>query len=794
MNSERLPTLAARVLPAASPEDEVEMSVRAVRMTTIRSLSLVICIVFASPFLSPVTLQAQTVAGTVQSAGNPIVGATVRLLELDRIEHTGAQGQFTFPDVPKGIYRVYVGVAGYASATDTVNVTSGTASVSINLRESAIHLKEVVVSASPIARTSDELYQSTASKSLVEFQNSSGTSFAEKISDLPGVAVRSLGSAPSRPILRGLGDNEVLILENGLRMGDLATFDPAHATPIEAIGVMQIDVVRGPATILYGPSTIGGIVNVITDIVPAVSDHSVSGTAAIEGNTVSGESAGYVNNVYSLGKQAFRVSAGGVRAGNIRIPSGSYTDPETGTIFNLDRMPQTFDHSGEAGLGYAYQSDFGSIGIGAKHFEVNYGIPGVPPNPDFANVPPTTSRIAQRRNTVEFRSLFNGGFAFINQVKLNASYNDYNHSEFPTAQDASGVSDPEATHFHKREFNGVLQLQQQPFGKLQGTLGLWTNIENMSIQGDEPLGPNSRTNGFAAYAYEEYPAAEKTRLQAGLRYDYNKIQTRPDPQSTDPNFQTLNASRLSNALTASLGAIQQLTSQLTGSVSLARSFRAPTVQELFANGLDAPSGTYTVGTLGLGPETGLGADASLKGNFSNASFELSPYANSIHNYIYGFLRGDVIQGFPVRQFGATNARLFGFDASVTVQPAQYFALKAGADYVNAEDTRQNVPLPFIPPLRGLLRATYQDPIYMGMIETRVAANQTRLGEGDTPTSGYTVVNLGIGMRFSRQRVLNNISIHCDNVFNRMYRDNLSVIKDFIPQPGRGFRLNYQAMY
>jgi len=83
---------------------------------------------------------------------------------------------------------------------------------------------------------------------------------------------------------------------------------------------------------------------------------------------------------------------------------------------------------------------------------------------------------------------------------------------------------------------------------------------------------------------------------------------------------------------------------------------------------------------------------------------------------------------------------------------------------------------------------------MSMVETRLAGSQTRLGEGDTPTPGYAVVNLGVGMRFARQRVVNNISIHCDNVFNRVYRDNLSVIKDFIPQPGRGFRLNYQATY
>jgi iron complex outermembrane recepter protein len=485
---------------------------------------------------------------------------------------------------------------------------------------------------------------------------------------------------------------------------------------------------------------------------------------------------------------------GGVRAENTRIPSGNYTDPGTGAVFNLDRMPQTFDHSGEAGVGYGYQGDFGAFGIGGKHFEVNYGIPGVPPNPDFANVPPTTSRIAQRRNTVELRSLLNHGFAFIDRIKLNASFNDYNHSEFPTAQDASGVSDPEATHFQKRQLNGVLQLQHQPLGRLQGTLGLWTNVENMKIRGDEPLGPNSRTTGLAAYAYEEYPAGDNTRVQAGLRYDYNKIQTRPDPQSTDPNFQTLNASRLSNAVTASLGAIQTLTPQLTGSLSLARSFRAPTVQELFADGLDAPSGTYTIGTPGLDPETGLGADLSLKGNFANASFEISPYANSIQHYIYGFLRGDTIQSFPVRQFGETNARLLGFDASVSVQPAQYIALRAAADYVNAEDTRQHIPLPFTPPLRGLLRATFQNSTYMGLVETRLAASQTRLGEGDTPTPGYAVVNVGVGMRFARQRVLNNISVHCDNVFNRVYRDNLSVIKDFIPQPARGFRLNYEASY
>ncbi len=753
--------------------------------------------VFLVALALPAIARAQaTVRGTVldEQSHQPIVGATVRLLELDRLQITGAGGRFAFLDVPKGRYRVFARTMGYAAATQIVEVSGGQAVTTVALKRSAILLPEVVVSASPYARPADEQYQSAESKSQIEFDNSVGTSFAEKISDLPGVSVRGNGSAPSRPILRGLSDNRVLVLENGLRDGDIATYDPAHATPMEAMGIAQIDVVRGPATILYGPSTIGGLVNVITNIVPTVSSRPVSGTVSIEGNSVSDEYSGYFNTVYSAGASAFRISAGGLHSQDIRIPSGTYADPVSGMPFPLDRMPQSFDHSSEVGLGYAFQGDFGSIGLGGKHYEMNYGIPGVPPNPNWSTVPPATSRITQRRNTVELRGLFSSNGSWIKQWKLEANYNDYNHSEFPTVQDSSGVSDPQANHFHKREFNGRLQFQHQPLGHLQGVFGAWTDIQNLTIEGDQPLGPNSVTTGFAGYALEEYRLSGGSSLQGGLRYDYNKIQTRPYPQSSDSTFQTLDVSQLSNAVTASLGVLTKFTPGITGTLSLARSFRAPTVQELFANGLDAASGTYSVGTATLAPETGYGIDASLKGSFNRLDFSVSPYVNIIRNYIYGFLRGDTLEGFPVRQFTATDARLAGFEASVEVQPMVNLALRASTDYVQAEDTRNNVPLPFTPPWRGLLRGTYQESRYVGMIEWRGAARVTRLGIGDTPTGGYGVVNLGVGVRLTERGVLHDISLHCDNVFNRVYRDNLSVIKDFIPQPARGFRLNYELIF
>lgn len=722
-----------------------------------------------------------------------MANADVRLLELERSDRTGPNGTFRFADVPLGTFRIVATAVGHAPATDTVTVTGPTTTVTIDLRESPISLPAVVVAA-PSPHLANELYQPVASKGRTDFDNSSGMGFAEKLADLPGVAVRGNGSAPNRPILRGLGDNEVMVLENGLRVGDIATYDPAHATPIDAMSIEEADVVRGPATVLYGPSTIGGMVNLLTSLVPSVTGRPISGTASLEGNSVNGEAAGFISTTLSSDQSALRISASGLHAGDIGIPTGSYTDPASGAAFNLDHLPQTFDHSFQGGIGLVHQGAFGMIGIGAKHFEINYGIPGVPPNPDWLNVPPTTSRISQQRNAVEFRSLLNTGGAFAQRVKLEASYNDYNHSEFPTAQDSTGVSDPQANHFHKQEFNGVLQLQQRPLGRLTGTLGLWTDIQNLTIDGDQPLGPNSVTSGIAGYAYEEYLAGHATRIQGGLRFDYNRIHTNPDLQSTDSVFRTLVAARTTNAVTASIGAIHQLEPGLTASFSVARSFRAPTVQELFANGLDAPSATYSIGTATLGPETGLGVDASLKGDFGQVAFELSPFLNSINHYIYPFLRGDTIQNFPVRQFGATDARLAGFEASITVAPVSHLVLDARGSYVNAQDTRQHMPLPFIPPLHGSVRGTWQDGKYMGALEVRMAAPQHRLADGETPTNGYTIVNVGAGMRVLSRGLESVITVHCDNAFDTVYRDHTSVIKDFLPQPGRGFRINYQLFY
>jgi len=745
-----------------------------------------------------------TIHGIVKGDHAPIVGATVRVLELNRVILTNAQGEFTFTNLPAGTYSVFARAIGYASATNTAQVTDNTVETEFQLHESAIEMEEIVVSASPYARPANDQYQSAESKSMAELHASPGSSFAEEIEDIPGVSVRWNGSAPARPMMRGLTDNDVLVLENGLRIGDISTFDPAHAVPIEPEAVEQIDVVRGPASVMFGPNAVGGLVNVITDLIPAASSTTVSGRVSVLGNTVSDLYSGYFTTTLSDGSSAFKLSAGGLHSQDIRIPDGFYTDPGTAQGYQLDRIPQSFDRTSEESAGYSYSGSFGMIGIGAKHYEMNYGIPGDPIDPVYMN--PTFSRIEMKKNSVELRGLFEVGGSFVDRIKLNANTVEYTHSEHPTAPDVDSAGNPIGTfsefqqnNFHQNTYNTTLQFILHPMGNWRGTLGIWTNFDNLTIGGLQPLGPNTLTTDIAGYLYEEYTASEDTRFQGAIRYDYNKIQTNPDASSLSPRFQTMDTSRLASAVTGSIGVIQKLTYGLTGTLSVARSFRAPTQQELFGYGPDDASASFILGDAGLVPETGLEVDLSLKGQYAGLSFEVSPYINFISNYLYSYFPGgtDTTQqpNYPYRQFAQTDARLYGFDLTASVELIDHWAMTVSGSYVNAAAVRDSVtPLPFIPPLKGLLRVNYQDDTYSGMIEWRLAAAQNNLGIGDTPTAGYGVVNLGAGIRLPQDGVVHNISVHCDNALNQVYRDNLSVLKDFIPQPGRGFRLNYDLVF
>ena len=408
-----------------------------------------------------------------------------------------------------------------------------TTTLDIALRESPMRLEDVVVSAAPDAGSPREQYQSTATKSRADFLTSPGTSFAEKISDLPGVAVRGNGSAPDRPILRGLGDNEVLVLENGLRMGDLATFDPAHATPIDALSIAQVDVVRGPATILYGPSTIGGIVNVITDIVPEVSDRRVSGTAAWQREFREPTRRPATSTTCSATSiRRSRLSAGGVHGSDIRIPSSNVRRSRAaGAEFDLDR--DAADVRSQLGSRRRLRvpgRSFGTIGIGGKHFadELRHSRRSAEPGFRDDSAHHVAHRAAAQHGRAAAACSTSGAGCSISVRRERPRTTTTRNPSSRPRRIETGVSDPQANHFRKRRLNAVVQLLQQPWGRLHGTLGLWTQHREPQHRGRSAARPELDDDGVGRHTRTRSSrVTPNTRLQAGLRYDYNKIQTHP---------------------------------------------------------------------------------------------------------------------------------------------------------------------------------------------------------------------------------------------------------------------------
>jgi iron complex outermembrane receptor protein len=462
-------------------------------------------------------------------------------------------------------------------------------------------------------------------------------------------------------------------------------------------------------------------------------------------------------------------------------------------------MPQSFIHTTEEGIGYSYTGDWGSIGISGRHFISNYGIPGDPVDTAQTNPGPTSSRIQQEKYSSELQAVFNMNGSFIHQVRLNANVTDYLHAEYPTIlQPDFSVTDSEQNSFHQNGYNARLQFIEEQMGAWSGSLGLWTDFENMTMGGPQPLGPNSLTSDIAGYVLEEYRAAEHTRIQGAVRYDYNSISTFDQVGSPVEQFQHFDISKTAGAVTGSLGIIHNLSDEMSLALNVGRSFRAPTVQELYAKGPDDASQSSMLGDSALVPETSIGIDLRLSGHYSNVTFSFSPFLNLITNYIYSYNTGilDTLNDpqYNFRQFAQTDARLFGAEASVAMALSERWSIAASADYVQSEDTKNNVPLPSTPPLRGMLKLKYIDNTYEGLIEWRLADAQNRLGDGDFATAGYGVVNLGFGVRLSSGEVNHNISLHADNILDQRYYNNLSAIGFFLPQPGRGFRLSYDVLF
>ena len=747
--------------------------------------------------LSGALAGAQTrVSGTVLIAetGEPAHNAEVLLLETAQVAHTDENGRFAFEGVNHlGAFTIHVDL-GFLSAIRTVVVDAedeeAFAIAEPILLESQHRMHERVTVTSSVSDSSPfQAFGSVHAMEGLDLQNESARNLAELLESSPGVAMRSFGPGSARPVIRGFDGDRVLVMEDGVRTGDLGSQSADHGVPVDPLQAERVEVVRGPATLLYGSNAMGGAVNVIS-----MGSHLAH--SPLPGFR------GQANLDYSTADEGIR---GGVRmqasgagwftwGGGNSNRTGDYHSP-AGVV---DNSASSMDQ-GEAGFGLFGDRVWFSGSVRAD--DSRYGVPFAGrfhgaqghEEEDHEEGEPAVDVATDRR---QFRTDFGirelgAGFE---EAEFTVRYSDYNQDEIETP--AGSGPEEVATHFDNRSL--VLRGElKKPSGRVMSRVGLWGHLREYQAAGEEALAPKTQQNAFAAFAYNEIHPGGRFSLLFGARVERNAYDAgeRPAgegheegehdaPEVLDRNF--LGASASAGARFALNDA-----TALVGTTSF--SSRSPSLEELYNFGPHVGNLAFEIGNPSLDPERSLGLDLSFRRNSERLSGSISFFRYDISDFIFGAATGEQQGGLQVLEFLQSDAAYQGFEVEGHLSLGAV-ELVANASYVDAKLTGTNEYVPRIPPLGGQLRLDI--PVGRLRLAPRVrwAARMDRLYQGETATDGYAVLDFTASYVFVATHTTSNISLRAYNITDSEYRHHTSLIKDLAPQMGRGFRISYSLRF
>jgi iron complex outermembrane receptor protein len=712
--------------------------------------------------------------------GDPLGGATVQIEELRRETESGEDGAFVFENVPPGSYHLFVRAQGYSTRRTEVQVAAGAPPIELQV-DFDLHFEEVV-SVGPEARSQFESFQPVAVLAGQELTKQLAMSLGATLESQPGVSRRSFGPAPSRPVIRGLDGDRVLILQDGQRLGDLSSQSGDHGVSVNPAAATSIEVVRGPATLLYGANAIGGLVNVITDEIPTRPERGVGGNFTFDAGSGASEGGAAGDLHVGNGALALHLGGGGRRSGDVSTPAGDVENSQS--------------RNGFGNIGLSWTGARGYLGGSYGYDDTRYGIPVVEEG---------SLQLTPRRHAVTVKGEAREMDGAFDTFRATLGHRRYRHEELE--------GDQVGTLFTNNTTELELMGSHRAIGRLEGSVGAWVLDRAFNAEGEEALSPAVDQRGFAAFIYEEVTWPHVT-FQFGGRLDRT---TFSPVGETSRDF--TNAS-------GSLGLLLRpaaANDNLTIAASLAHAARNPALEELFFFGLHHGNFALEVGNPGLGSERALGFDLSLRWRGSRASGEVTYFHNSIDDFIFrnpidheafeareeefiarfggrepaGHHHDEEEAGeeeVAIIEFVGADAVLQGVEAHVDVQLAAGLSAEAGLDYVRGTLTASEAPLPRIPPLRGRAGLRYQRNAFQAGGDVTMTAAQDRLSGAETTTEGYQLVKLFASYSFTSGAALSTITARVDNVTNTLYRNHLSLIKDLVPEMGRSLRVLYNVRF
>ncbi|HEX2449613.1 MAG TPA: TonB-dependent receptor [Gemmatimonadales bacterium] len=715
----------------------------------------------------------QTVSGTVtDTSGAPLTDARVTLIELARATTTDPEGRFSFTNVAPGAYRLSVSAIGFAPVIQRVTVGDSAVSLQIRLKPSVVELTELQVTASPNATTLLDSPQPASALSGNELLVRQSPSLGETVQSLPGVRSLSTGTGIGKPVIRGLTSNRVLVVVDGQRL-ETQQWGDEHGPNVETEEADRIEVIRGPASVLYGSDALGGVVNVVPKDLP----DAIGRPGFVRGRLTTAYS---TNNEQPDGSLLLQGAEGGFgfRAALTGRTSNDIDTP-VGPLFNSGNRAV----GGTGAVGY--RGGWGSVAATYTHRDEKIEI-----HEDPAEDPTATpfQRIDEDRAKVS--TTLPVGAA---RLEGDLAFERNRRREFEEAG-----TEEVALGLLSKTYTANLHYHHVAFGPWAGVFGASGLINSFDKFGAETLIPNSTGKSVGVYGFEQADYG-RWNFSLGARFDYRVLDV-----DADEELGVVEQQRTYNSVTGNIGALYHLSESTALVFNAGRGFRAPSSFELFANGVHEGTIAFERGDSTLQNEHSINTDLAFRVQTAKIRAELGAFANFIQNFIYSQPTAEVDpeSGFQIFDVTQGDARLVGFEGAVQYHPTAFLHFDVTADYTRGENTTTDTPLPSIPPFRAIYSVRLERERLGSLIGTYLSmggesnAKQTRLdpseaaffGESGYQSEGYTIVNFGAGFGVPVGSTSIRLDLSLRNAFDKQFTNFLSRYKTYALDPGRNLTI------
>lgn len=659
-------------------------------------------------------------------------------------------------------------LAMMAALTSPVTVTAADNSTTIDL-------DQVPVTGNPLGVASDDMVVPVSVLGGRELSLRRQGTLGETLNGIPGVTATQFGPNASRPIIRGLDAERVRIMQNGVGVLDASSLSFDHAVGIDPLIIEQIDVVRGPAALLYGGSAMGGVVNAIDHRIPKESLNGYTGRAEARfggpDNTRNGAAVVDVGN----GLFALHADVYSRETSNLDIPGYAVSKRKSladGTERDSKGKKTLNNSAGFANggaMGASWTFDKGYLGLSYADSNNYYG-----------TVAEDDVKIDMNNKRTELAGEVRDLKGPIEKLKLRMAYTNYKHVELENGE--------VGTTFKNRGMQGSLEGTHQTFLGLNGVVGYQFQNTRFMALGEEAFVPSVTTQDQSLYLYEEY-AIDKHKITFGGRTGETSVRS-----ADSDNFGTGQNKRFSPNSFA-LGGLYTIDESWVATVNLSHNERAPSYFELFADGPHIATGQVEIGNTALKKERSNGIDAQLKWKSGGHSITLGAYATKFKNFIGLFNTGNdrLVDGelLPEAEFRAVPALFKGLELEGKFALNDEWALRVRGDYVHAKDTRNNDYLPRISPLRLGGGLDYRLGNWNARMDVLHAFKQNDVAENELKTDGYTNLSALVAYKLPVKYHV-ELFAKANNLLNDEIREHASFLKDISPAGARSVLVGARA--